>query len=113
MFSNLITLVITASALVTAANKNCVSETKYTLGMFIGDATAPLHAIDQGPAGDVLLVADRELTYPGTPCKLSPLPTPLTHPKKNVPADLLASQSSSPAAPPEPPKSTSMSSAYT
>lgn len=72
----LCTFTLAALALAVAAEKTCVSETKYSLDMFLGDSAAPLYALDNGPEGTVILVADPELTYPGTPSKSTSLALP-------------------------------------
>lgn len=69
MLFNLLISIFAALALAAATGKPCVSDTKYTLRISTGTETLPLHAIDNGPEGTVLLVADPGLNLPGTTSK--------------------------------------------
>lgn len=66
MFINTIMLLISALALAATAGSSCVLETKYRLTMLVDTEAAALHAIDNGPDGSVVLVANPELTTCGT-----------------------------------------------
>ena len=77
MLANLTTLILATLALITAAQQTCVSKTKYTLTMSLGNVnnTAALHALDNGPADTIILVAAPQSSVPGTPSPASfPIP---------------------------------------